>query len=851
MSAIELPEAPAAQPDCRKLANGLRVAMLSRPAAGKAAISVRVAAGSHDEPEAYPGLAHFLEHLVFLGSAGFAVEQGLMAFVQGCGGQVNASTQARHTDYFCEVPADRLGEALVRLIDMLSKPLLAQSAQLREREVVHAEFLARAQDADTLVATALGQALPAAHRFAAFQAGNRQTLAVEDTAFQQALHSFHRRFYQAAQLSLVLVGPQSVEELFGLVQCVAGELPSQVRCTQALAAPLLPLRSQQLRMSLPTGEPSVQLCFALELPGRLAGAGLDQALDFLQLWIVSESAGGLLATLREAELCRGLQARVLYRFADQALLLLSFRHVDESAQSAAVIAAAVQDWLAFFTARADYAVLAERYRAIQGWRLQSLGPLALARYWQDGLAGGAPSPLGLTEEGQAAVRAVLAQLQEPWRSIRLVTGCTEVASWPTAGFALRMVAEAAVSAPQRDWTWQLPAGNPLLNDDLAPGAMLGHRAQLQWLPAPAAVPAQQGGGLAAFHGRCCFADGLPLTDLLRVAQADVRELQADAAQLGVRLQLSGQGDSLEFSLQGPANLLVGVLRLLWPRLLEPSLQALQQAEPGAAADDMPIRQLLWRLPEVFGGPVEKGPALSVSQLRAGYRQARVEGLGVGFSPAGQAALERMFVTLPTLAQSAAPAMPRAGRYWQDAALDCGESALLLFCPLAAADAASEAAWRLLAHLYQGAFFQRLRSELQLGYAVFCGFRQVRAQRGILFAVQSPHASAQEILGHIEVFLQVQGQRLASLSEAAVAAAAAEQGRQLREQASSTADFAEQQWQLHLAGLPESHAAALHRALAQCTRHDLLQQHHALGQAHGGWRVLANSRPPDNRWMTPS
>jgi secreted Zn-dependent insulinase-like peptidase len=224
---------------------------------------------------------------------------------------------------------------------------------------------------------------------------------------------------------------------------------------------------------------------------------------------------------------------------------------------------------------------------------------------------------------------------------------------------------------------------------------------------------------------------------------------------------------------------------------------------------------------------------------------------VGFSQAEQAALERLFVTASALPQSPAPTMSRAGRYWQDAALDCGDAALLLFCPLRAADAASEAAWRLLAHFYQGAFFQRLRSELQLGYAVFCGFRQVGAQRGILFAVQSPHASTQDILGHIEGFLQIQGQRLASLSEADMAAAAAEQGRQLRVQASNPADFAEQQWLLHLAGLPELHAAALHRALAQCARQDLLHQHHALSQAHGGWYVLANSRRPGSGWMTPS
>src|SRR3546814_5317501 len=55
---------------------------------------------SHDEPLAYPGLAHFLEHLLFLGSDGFTGEQRLMPFVRTCAGQLNATTQARHTEYF-------------------------------------------------------------------------------------------------------------------------------------------------------------------------------------------------------------------------------------------------------------------------------------------------------------------------------------------------------------------------------------------------------------------------------------------------------------------------------------------------------------------------------------------------------------------------------------------------------------------------------------------------------------------------------------------------------------------------------------------------------------------------------
>jgi secreted Zn-dependent insulinase-like peptidase len=176
--------------------------------------------------------------------------------------------------------------------------------------------------------------------------------------------------------------------------------------------------------------------------------------------------------------------------------------------------------------------------------------------------------------------------------------------------------------------------------------------------------------------------------------------------------------------------------------------------------------------------------------------------------------------------------------------------LLLFCPLPATDAATEAAWRLLAQACQGAFFQRLRSELQLGYAVFCGFRQVQAHRGILFAVQSPHASAEQILGHIEAFLQVQGERLAALDEQALALMAAELRRQMLAQTSSPQELAERHWQAHLAGLPVQHEMAVLQALAALGRPQLLAAHQQLSQAQGSWRVLATAAKPASGWSTP-
>lgn len=137
------------------LPNGLRLHLAHDPAASRAAAWLRVAAGSHDEPSAHPGLAHFLEHLSFLGGAAFPGDERLMPWLQVRGGQVNASTRGRTTDYFFEVTAEHLGAGLARLIDMLARPLLDIDAQRREREVLEAEYLARSADEQTLIDAAL------------------------------------------------------------------------------------------------------------------------------------------------------------------------------------------------------------------------------------------------------------------------------------------------------------------------------------------------------------------------------------------------------------------------------------------------------------------------------------------------------------------------------------------------------------------------------------------------------------------------------------------------------------------------------------------------------------------------
>lgn len=133
-------------PHTEILANGLRVTLRHVPGLKRSAAVLRVAAGSHDVPLAWPGLAHFLEHLLFLGTERFPTNEGLMAYVQRHGGQVNASTRERTTDFFFELPVPLFGAGLERLSDMLARPRMNLDDQRREREVLQAEFIAWSQD---------------------------------------------------------------------------------------------------------------------------------------------------------------------------------------------------------------------------------------------------------------------------------------------------------------------------------------------------------------------------------------------------------------------------------------------------------------------------------------------------------------------------------------------------------------------------------------------------------------------------------------------------------------------------------------------------------------------------------
>ncbi|MCQ4270048.1 pyrroloquinoline quinone biosynthesis protein PqqF [Pseudomonas kuykendallii] len=809
------------------LDNGLAVTLLQVPQAQHCAAWVRVAAGSHDEPREYPGLAHFLEHLLFLDSAGFPADQGLMAFVQGVGGQVNASTQARHTDFFCEVPPLALDGALARLFDMLARPALDPGAQRREREVLQAEFLARGEDRETLMDGALGLALAAHHPFGDFHAGNRETLPVEEETFQQALHGFHRRFYHAGQAHVLIAGAQPLDALAALAKRHGRHLAPGARVSTQ--PPALRLEPAHVEVQAP-GPTQLALYFPLVLP-TAAGAALECLFRVLR----SAPSGGLQATLRERGYAERVSPRRVYRADDQALIAIDIEGASADEATWSEIVTLLFSWLEFFATRSDWADVREQEFLIRSVRWQTCSALDAVRMAVE---------KGGNEPVEAPALAALLTQLTPGAMVSVVTSTRELPLLERPGFALRARCSKGLSrARGAPVAWCLPERNPFLKSAAAPRAVCPVPAGLRWQN-DADIPP----GHAALFLRWRWST--PVADVFAgAAQAALAPLVQAAGEAGVELRLQCSARDWVLSLGGLASVVDRVLPEALKILRQPTAEDWRDALDPAprAAGGMLLRQLLDELPGALQGSVSVAelPADALpGAWRALYHQARWDAFGLGQpSPTINAVLGE----LPGqgLFEGVSAVNVRSTCRWIEVAGQ-KEQALLLFARQAGLDAPAEAAWRLLGNVLQGAFYTYMRTDLQLGYGVYCGYRQVGEEAGLLFAVQSPKASVAEIFGHLLAFLEGQQERLGQLTDEALETLREPMAAQLWQPPATFRALAEARWALY-AQPGKQPAERIARCVQELNRAALLDALACVRQAQAGWLALANAAPPDPRW----
>lgn len=122
-----------------QLDNGLQVTLVHDSKADKAAASLDVAVGHLNDPDDMPGLAHFCEHLLFMGTEQFPRENEYSEYLAKNNGASNAYTSTSNTNYYFSVSTHALSGALERFASFFHSPLFDSSCTSRELNAVDSE----------------------------------------------------------------------------------------------------------------------------------------------------------------------------------------------------------------------------------------------------------------------------------------------------------------------------------------------------------------------------------------------------------------------------------------------------------------------------------------------------------------------------------------------------------------------------------------------------------------------------------------------------------------------------------------------------------------------------------------
>jgi len=184
------------------LDSGLRVVTEHMPDARSVTIGFWVGVGSRDESGDQAGASHFLEHLLFKGTAERSARQIAVA-VDAVGGEMNAYTTREHTSYYTRLPASELDFGLELLADVISSPAFRPHEVDAEREVILEEILMNEDTPDDVVHTRLLQALFPGHGLGAETLGSEESITAMD---RDAIAEFHRHWYRPANIVVAAAG---------------------------------------------------------------------------------------------------------------------------------------------------------------------------------------------------------------------------------------------------------------------------------------------------------------------------------------------------------------------------------------------------------------------------------------------------------------------------------------------------------------------------------------------------------------------------------------------------------------------------------------------------------------------
>lgn len=279
-----------------KLDNGLTLIHQEIPTTPVVVADVWVRAGAHLEKEPCFGMAHFLEHMIFKGTATLA--PGVFdQKIENRGGVTNAATSHDYAHYSLTTAAVHLEDTLPHLAELLLNAAIPEDEFSRERDVVLEEIRQSHDDPDWIGFHALISSVYQHHPYGRSVLGSEQELMQQSP---EIMRCFHRNHYQPENMTVVIVGGIPEESAVKLVKRTFVDFgdrsynsPEKKEVTPVIAG----IRRQELH--LPRLE-QARLLMAWTAPG-VEQLCTSYGLDLLSVLLAEGRTSRLVRDLREEQ----------------------------------------------------------------------------------------------------------------------------------------------------------------------------------------------------------------------------------------------------------------------------------------------------------------------------------------------------------------------------------------------------------------------------------------------------------------------------------------------------------------------------------------------------------------------
>jgi secreted Zn-dependent insulinase-like peptidase len=794
-----------------ELENGLKVMLVRTPEADKASAALSVNVGSMDDPEGREGLAHFLEHMLFLGTEPFPEPDEYQQFIKQNGGSHNAFTSYAQTTYFFDVDNEQLSGALERFAPFFISPTFNEAYVDREKNAVHAEYSANLKEDGRRIFSAQKMAMNPEFTFSNFSTGNLDTLSDrDDSKIRDELISFYKTHYSSDRMTLVIAGDYELDQLGNKARNLFSDVPKRDVHFERPDVPVFVPEQLPLDMHIKPVKEIRELRFTFPLP-EILSQYQHKPVQLLSNLIGHEGDGSILALLKKKGWAESLSAGRSLSTRHASTMVVGIGLTKSGLLHQEEITSILMEYIDLIRTNGIPEYIKEEQKMLNEmtFRFQEHGPIS--NYTTRLSSNMLIFPVEDTIYGDYRSEPASDELMSKYLSsltadnmlrVLIAPGVDTDTTDPWYGTEIKIRPSDYRKPETSEWTGalHLPKANPFVPENLetAPG---------EASDTPELVASENGYQLWYYPEHEFDAPRAQVLISIKVPEIKDSAEQRVLARLyartvtealntysypaslaGLNYRLSATSDGLEIAVGGYFDKLPVLLEQIFTEMKNMNISGeefnrYQASLIRALENNLKARPYQRTLADLKNWIIE--PSFSDTDLLPVVKSATKEALEQFAAQLGNTLSVTTYVHGTLSAESAEnigaitqkyyPAntvtdadsrllKAPAGQYQQAVVQDHPDKVMTLYLQGSDTSDMARAEAGLLAQMISSPYYQYMRTEQQLGYIVFATAYPQKSVPGLLFIVQSPTASPEEMMNHSRIFFRDYEGKLETMSD---------------------------------------------------------------------------------------